>query len=70
MPVAWDKEFPTMFRILKGDYEDEYRLKKAGKVCSIQDVILKCVRRRMKKRLESGTLLELKKAVWLCALIC
>ena len=24
----------------------------------------------MKKRIESGTLLELKKAVWLCALIC
>ena len=46
-----------------GDYEDEYRLKKAGKDCLFQDVILQCVRRSMKKKLESVTLLELRKDV-------
>ena len=33
----------------QGDYEDMYRLKEEGKVYSIQDVILKCIRRRIKK---------------------
>ena len=54
----------------QGDNEDMYRLKEEGKVYSIQDVILQCVRRRMKNRLESGTLLELKKDVLLCAFLC
>ena len=53
-----------------GDYEDEYRLKKAGKDCLFQDVILQCIRRSVKKKLESVTLLELKKDVLLCAFLC
>ena len=47
-----------------GDYENEYRLKKAGKDCLFQDVILQCIKRSVNKKLESGTFLELKKDVW------
>ena len=45
-------------------------MKKTGKDCLFQNVILQCVRRSVKKKLESGTLLELKKDVWQCAFLC
>ena len=40
MPVVWNKEFPTMFSILKGDYEDEYRLKKAGRIDQFRMLVI------------------------------